>query len=117
MQSKLKPPTKSERIRMHLMKHDLGCIVTRIKRGIYAPPDIHHILDGGRRLGHAHTIPLTPWYHRGIITTEHTTKEMLDMFGPSMALDKRAFEKKFGTESELLKLTDYMIYEMLRDIA
>lgn len=63
--------------------------------------DVHHLVEG-YRLGDAFTIPLHPWYHRGVPFENHDNVDMLAKFGPSLALHKKRFIEKFGTERELL---------------
>lgn len=108
--------TKLDRARIRKL-HDLGCIVTALHFGrIGQPGDIHHILSGGRRYRdqHQHTICLRPWYHRGVPPKDNngrqlTVKQATRLFGPSMALDKKAFEAQFGSELDLLEDTNLLI--------
>ena len=98
-----KAPTKAERERFRKLQ-ELGCIVTLLFLGEYAEPDIHHLTEG-YRLGHSYTIPLSPWFHRGIPPDGMTQKEATEELGPSLALNKKAFVERFGTERELLEAT------------
>jgi hypothetical protein len=95
------PPTKEEAKRIRLML-DLGCIITRERFGVYAPAECHHIVMGNRRLGHIYTIPLTPYYHRGIITSpDMNTRDMAALFGASLAHGSKEFIRSHGkTELE-----------------
>ena len=90
--------------------HRLGCIVTLTYHDNFAPGDIHHITDCGRRMGDRFTICLTPWYHRGVCTWPHSPKEMEKIYGPSLALSKRKFTAAFGTELELLESTNSLLH-------
>lgn len=101
--------TKADRERWQLFRH-IGCIVTRHKFGVYNDYDVHHLVEGGRRLGHQYTIPLNPWYHRGVPPMEMTMAEAEDFYGPSLARNKRAFVAKFGTERKLLETVETMLY-------
>ena len=81
--------TKSEK--EHLRKvAELGCMACR-KLGYKTPAEIHHIRNGtkGKRSSHFDTIGLCPYHHR-------TSNE-------SIHLNPKEFEKKFGTEKELLE--------------
>ena len=71
----------------------IGCIacIKDMKYGV--SPDIHHLVEGNKRLGNKFTLPLCPWHHRGV---GHGN-------GPSLALNKKAFVAQYGTERELLK--------------
>ncbi len=69
--------------------------------------DIHHLTSGGRRMGHAYTIGLCPWHHRGVPSPA-------DDFGsgPSLAYSKRAFNEAYGTEITLLEETNKLLERM-----
>lgn len=94
-------PTKAEQARIDSFRH-IGCIVSRVFYGEHVDYDVHHLTDCGRRLGHAFTIPLSPWYHRGVVPDGLTHAEALDYFGPSLALSKLKFIQRFSTERQLL---------------
>lgn len=91
--------TKKDKVRF-LALQDLGCVCCHIL-GWYSPPDIHHILSGGRRMGNKFTIPLCPAHHRGIVK--------LPGYGPSLADGSKPFEKRFGTQKELLAKVNEML--------
>lgn len=87
---------------------EMGCIVCKTK-GWFVPAQVHHIVDKGyRRLsgGHESTLPLCPWHHQGQCIDALTQAHMVEHFGPSLALNKRAFVQKFGTERELLVMVN-----------
>lgn len=70
-----------------------GCIACRIDGLGFTPPAVHHILRGGRRLGHRYTLPLCdPGHHQG-----GEAKGMV-----SRHPWKARFEARYGTELELL---------------
>ena len=85
--------------------HEMGCICCG-RMGVH----VHHIVDKGyRRLsgGHQATIPLCPYHHVGypypaLVSVECSKAEIEQYFGPSLALNKRAFVERYGTERELL---------------
>src|ERR1700679_2321884 len=81
----------------------LGCICCNIL-GVYSPPDIHHILSGGRRMGNEHTIPLCSWHHRAA-----APKGAKDAFGPSLADGSKPFVDWWGTEASLLDKVNRLI--------
>lgn len=72
---------------------EYGCIACRIDGHEPRPTVPHHIVDGGRRLGHMFTIPLCdPGHHQG---------------GQALGLVsvhpwKARFEARYGTQMELL---------------
>lgn len=102
----------------HLARFDalqrLGCIASRIAGLGYAAPDIHHLTEGGRRLGHDHTIPLSPWFHRGVAPHGMSQAEAETKWGPSLAKSKRAFTARFGTERELLEQVNTLLRNIRR---
>lgn len=80
---------------------ELGCIAC-IKAGSgYRAPDIHHVLRGGRRIGHQATLPLCPEHHRYPSTGS--------VVGPSLADGSKVFEAKFGAQLKLLAEVNKLI--------
>lgn len=105
-----------DRQRRYQRMRDHGCIAC-FKIGIpNQPPDVHHLnLDnkaGQKRLGDDINMPLCPWHHRGIKFERHTFKGMKNIFGPSRALHKREFVKKFGTDEKLRTEYEYKAGQM-----
>ena len=68
----------------------LGCIVCR-HNGMETPAEVHHLTEGGRRLGHMHVIPLCPAHHRGDVGIH--------------GMGRKAFEREYGTQKDLLAET------------
>lgn len=87
----------------------IGCVCCQIRGLGYADGEIHHILSGGRRISHDHTICLTPWHHRGVVPSGFTEKQVKDIMGPSMAKSPKEFEEVFGTQEELLEFQNEVI--------
>jgi hypothetical protein len=81
---KWKAASKADKERMALLK-TLPCIVCGS-----SPVEVHHITEGGRRLGHQYTIPLCYFHHEGNFCSIGNTK--------------KSFVDKFGTELEILEL-------------
>lgn len=100
MKSSLPPPTKAEQRRFEIITQRLGCVACRMEGFGYVPADAHHLLSGGRRISHSHTIPLCPWHHRGVAADYKPVGQ------PSLALNKREFEEWYGTEEQLLEATN-----------
>lgn len=90
---------------------ELGCIVCGEFNGYYREPDIHHLTEG-YRLGHQFTIPLCEWHHRSVPPNSLTGAEAAKQYGPSLAGDKAAFVKAYGTERELLARTDQILIQL-----
>ena len=83
-----------------------GCVCCRILGHKNTQVDIHHLVEGKKRLGDDYTIPLCAFHHRGIIPLppENAPKGWLSQWGPSRHYHgRRAFEKHWGTERELLE--------------
>lgn len=57
--------------------------------------EVHHLTDGGRRLGHMHTIPLCQFHH----TQGH------DSYHQS----KKSFMARYGNNDELLRKTNELL--------
>lgn len=95
MVGKTSTPTKADRARfIHL--REVGCICCRKDGRINREIDIHHIVEGSRRLGHQYTLPLCIWHHRGIGPEGYTAELLESAYGPSLALSKRAFVARYG---------------------
>lgn len=75
----------------------LPCIVCVKTGNGNTPAQVHHILRGGKRLGHYYTIPLFEPHHKsGLNTPELVSRHPW----------KREFERRYGTELELFELTN-----------
>ena len=85
--------------------HSFGCVCCRKLGTKNTQVDIHHIVRGNRRLGDEYTLPLCAYHHRGILpATLEIPCRPEDLFGPSRHLHgRRAFERQWGTEMELLE--------------
>lgn len=70
-----------------------GCVACLIDRVPPRPAEVHHILSGGRRIGHLFTIPLCPGHHR-----DGTGEPGLIARHPF----KARFEARYGNEELLL---------------
>lgn len=87
----------------------IGCIVSRLYFNRWEPAEIHHLVEGRKRLGHQFTIPLSAWFHRGVPPMEMRPSEATKALGPSLALSKREFVARFTTERELLEETNKLL--------
>lgn len=100
--------TKAEQERYEKLKA-MGCIVTRLYFGKWAAAEIHHITEGGRRIGNLDSIPLRPWYHQAKIPQGfNTTTETESILGPTLH-SKRAFVARFGSEEWLLEQVNKLL--------
>lgn len=88
-------PTKVEKSWMDRITR-MGCIACIVDGHPGTPGAVHHLVEGNRRLGHLFSICLCqPGHHmdgkaKGVVSRHP---------------DKAAFEKKYGTERELLART------------
>jgi hypothetical protein len=80
--------------------HSLGCIVCiRLGYG-YSEPHIHHIRHGagmGQKSVYTDAIPLCPNHHQN------------GGYGVALHAGQKEFEKKYGTEKDLLDFTNKII--------
>jgi Recombination enhancement, RecA-dependent nuclease len=84
-----------DELRFHNAIRAHGCIVCR-QAGYESPAEIHHILSGGRRMGHYHAIGLCAVHHRGQVNNAEAV---------SRHPWRTEFERRYGTELELLEQT------------
>jgi hypothetical protein len=78
----------------------IGCIVCLTHHGLHSPCDIHHILSGGRRSGEMNVLGLCVRHHRdGGDNKEWTSRHPWRL----------KFEKRYGTELELLERTRELV--------
>ena len=91
---------------------EIGCICCRIDdvQGLEIDGnalEIHHRLSGGKRMGHAFTIPLCRWHHRGIclMGREWATRRL----GPSLAYGSKPFHAHYGSDEHLQQQSDLLI--------
>jgi hypothetical protein len=92
--------TKAD-LRRFLKLVEIGCIACRKAGSGYRAPDIHHVLRGGRRIGHQATLPLCPNHHRWPSDGS--------VVGPSLADGSKLFAAKFGTQQQLLAEVNKLI--------
>ena len=102
MMSKNMPrATHYEQQRINRMKAEIGCICCLLRTGVQNyHVEVHHIVQGNRRLGHWYTLPLCRAHHRirgvgGIFT--------------SIADGSKAFKKIHGTELDLWLKCQHML--------
>lgn len=96
MKSSLPAATKAQKRRFEIAAREIGCICCR-KQGWAegVPAQMHHLHDPatGKRRGHSETIPLCDQHHW----------EAHNM--------KRIFHDEFGSDDELLQLTNELVAE------
>lgn len=73
---------------------EFGCVACWLDGSPWREPAVHHILRGGRRMGHLHSLPLCDPGH-------HQSGQQFGMI--SRHPWKAQFEAKYGTEQQLLE--------------
>lgn len=95
-------PTKAERAWMDAIV-ELGCIACLLDGYSPRPTAVHHMLSGGRRIGHLSTIGLCdPGHHQNGLHIGLTCRHPW----------KAAFEAQYGTEANLLALLRLVIHNV-----
>lgn len=69
--------------------------------------DAHHLLSGGRRIGHMATIGLCAWHHRGV-PLEGTAPATRAIYGPSLMDGSKLFHQAYGSDEELMKAQKWL---------
>lgn len=114
MVGKTDKPTAAQRRRLDALSR-MRCVACRIQ-GCEQPnrTEVHHVVDKGNRKasgGHDATCPLCGWHHRGALPPRPmmrlATAEAT--YGPSLALNKRAFVARYGSERALLAKVDAIL--------
>lgn len=106
-------PTLAEAAWLRMVK-EAGCVCCAA-RGYDREPggplaEAHHLLSGGIRRGHLHTVGLCAWHHRGrLIVTGWTHATHRRLLGPSVAEGSVPFHEAFGDDDALMAATHALI--------
>lgn len=93
-------PTKAERERWARFE-EIGCICCLLSFGQKQPRyEVHHLLQGGRRLGHLYSIPLCETHHRG---------RSISGLWTSIAQGSKAFNAVHGSQWDLWVKTQHIL--------
>lgn len=92
--------TKIERQWVQLITA-LGCIVCYVQGRGYVPCAVHHMLSGGRRIGHLFTI--------GLCDPGHHQNAPKDSGEVSRHPSLKAFENRYGKEEYLRQKTKQLV--------
>jgi len=95
----MKPATKAEKAHMARVAAFYCCVCKWFMGGIRSEAQVHHMLRGGKRIGHFFTLPLCPTHHTGL----GLTNEMRRLGIVPRSDSQRAFEKAYDTEANLHK--------------
>jgi hypothetical protein len=104
---KTKKPTKKQSEYMDFLKHHIPCMACLTKKKI-RHPEIHHLTDGGRRLGHDWVLSLCPYHHRGVNDSNRSTQQMIGQLGHSVAHGRKAFRLDFGGQRKLVEIQKWL---------
>lgn len=80
----------------------IGCIVCA-NNGLHSPCEIHHLLDGGRRIGDLVSVGLCKLHHRGGYN------------GPDYVSRhpyRKEFERRYGSEQDLYEQTKRLVDQL-----
>lgn len=104
-------PTKAEASRIVAVKEGpcLACLIWTGRRCHGC--DAHHLLSGGRRIGHMSTIGLCPYHHRGVPHEGMDKHQAREQYGPSLMDGSKLFRDAFGTDAELLHMQNQLLGE------
>lgn len=110
MKRSIPPPTVAESERIDRMM-EIGCIVTWLRREVKEPAECQHIKSGTDVLGWWYTIPLTPYYHRGVWDAAARSRDdMIRIYGASVAHGSKEFAKSHGkTELDYWQILQRML--------
>lgn len=106
-------PTLAEAAWLRMVK-EAGCVCCAA-RGYDREPggplaEAHHLLSGGIRRGHMHTVGLCAWHHRGrLIVSGWTHASHRRLLGPSLAEGSVPFHEAFGDDDALMAATHALI--------
>ncbi len=93
----------------------LGCLACRLNaamglpRAYAGPCEAHHLLSGGLRIGHDHTVGLCPWHHRAVPPVPLPEREAIARYGPSVATGSKPFRAMYGSDAELLVMQNALL--------
>lgn len=108
MKSSLPKPTKAEQARIERMLL-LGCAAcAAIGIPNHHVIEVHHMLSGGKRMGHRFTLPLCRGHHRSEFTVVQAGS-LTDAQLASIAGGRKLFNAAFGTERRLWEGVQFVL--------
>lgn len=88
-------PTKAEAERIEKMLR-LGCAACA-ELFLWMPAEVHHLLEGNKRLGHLYSIPLCAGHHRGLFLADQALSIPKEMM-VSIAHGRKEFVRHYSDE-------------------
>lgn len=70
-------------------------------------------LAGHERIGDHASVCLGAWHHRGAPLPGMTLDQMAFKYGPSLALNKKLFRLTYGSDENLIALTNHKLAQLL----
>lgn len=121
----LPAPTVAEARRLDLIVLG-GCICCWAYAELGTPCEVHHLTVGEHhgqvRRGHAFTLGICAWHHRGQrplplvlaagLQRAPSPELMADLVGPSYAIEPNAFRREFGGDEVLLQVQSRRLAEV-----
>ena len=112
MVGKTKYKTKADEKRLSGVSQ-MGCLPCMIDGWNDVPATVQHITEGGVRLEDEHqkTYPSCPWHHQAYPpeSCHGSSRLARRKFGPSFANNKRNFAERYGSERDLVQITDALL--------
>jgi len=108
-------PTKAEEAHILAVKYG-GCVCCWLL-GYHRDDDgplaeAHHLLSGGIRRGHEHTIGLCPYHHRAQLIVSSWDHAMHRVrLGPSLAEGSTPFHDYFGSDDDLQAMQSRLLQQ------
>lgn len=94
-------PTKADRLRIERIR-SIGCVAcAHVGLPNFERLELNHLLDGGRRMGHAFSIFLCRGHHQGDLWSERQLTQLEPEQRVSIKHGRKAFAEVFGTERSL----------------
>ena len=102
-------PAKSKADRERLAAvSSLPCLPCLIDGFPAVPATVQHVVEARKRLGDLWTYPSCPWHHQATGISGNVAA-LTARYGPSLATDSREFQTRYGSERQLVHITDAMI--------
>jgi len=99
---------------------EIGCIPCMIEGIAGTPAEVNHATVCGRRVSsphrseHQNTYGACAYHHRAVHNGKLSLAELSRRCGPSLALNRRDYHDRYGSELELVQLQDALIRTWLR---
>ena len=102
------PPTSTEQRHLEAVAA-LWCLPCAMRWWDGVLATVQHVVEGRKRLGHLFVLPGCEWHHLGTPPPPLTIDEAAANWGPSLAHQHRRFEQTFGSERQLVEITNHVL--------